>query len=116
MTTEDDDDMTDASSMIDFASVRGTYTRDEVDRMRFVLTVNHNQRDVGGEWKGATARWTVTLDGNEIGLGYSPYRCPYIHDVVRELLTGREPSPTQYLNPWDWSHGESEWIGSAIEV
>jgi len=98
----DDDDTTEATATVNLDAVRSTYTRDELKRMKFTLIIDQNAKPM------ATARWRVTLDGQELGMGFSPYRCPYFGQLVRELLHGVECEETQYLNPWDWTHGERE--------
>jgi hypothetical protein len=107
-----DDDMTEATATVDLDSVRPTYTTDEVKRMKFTLIVNHNRRSLDGQFVGVTARWYVSLDNQEIGLGYSPFRCPYLDEVIRSLLTGSET--TEHLNPWDFEHGETVWESESV--
>ena len=96
-----DDDETEATATLNLDKVRPTYTVDEISRMQFVLTVDQHARP-------ARAVWTVRLDGAEIGLGFSPYRAPYLQGLVDSFLHGTEPDTTnQRINPWDWMHGEN---------
>ena len=79
-----DDDMTEATATVDLDSVRPTYTTDEVKRMQFTLIVNHNRRSLDGQFVGVTARWYVSLDNQEIGLG--------VAQVPRRAEAARRPS------------------------